>query len=149
MPVAVGDSHVDGGEAAMRSLLERAPDLTAVLCHNDLTAIGAMRALRAVGRSVPYDVSVVGFDDIGFARYVEPALTTVAQPTAEMGRWAVEAVLDLLLGKGDELTPVAVVRFPVELRERASTAPAARDGPDADSGDTAPVSGTRHAKRLG
>jgi LacI family transcriptional regulator len=90
--VVIGDAHVGGGERAAAELLTLAPDVTAIVAYNDLMAIGAMRTIRSLGRSVPRDVSVVGFDDIDLAAYVEPALTTIAQQTAEMGRRAVETL---------------------------------------------------------
>ena len=77
----------------MLELLDRAPRTTAVVAYNDLMAIGAMRAVRRRGRRVPRDVSVVGFDDVALAAYVDPPLTTIAQSTAEMGRWAVEQLI--------------------------------------------------------
>ena len=70
----------------MLELLDRAPESTAVLAYNDLMAIGALRAIRRRGRSVPGDVSVVGFDDVALAAYVDPPLTT-AEPE-HRPRWA-------------------------------------------------------------
>ena len=77
----------------MRQLLSlpRAP--TAVFAVNDLMAIGALRAIRAAGFSVPADVSVVGFDNIPLASEVVPPLTTIAQPVEEMAKIAVELLL--------------------------------------------------------
>ncbi|MER3469524.1 MAG: DNA-binding transcriptional regulator CytR, partial [Thermoflexus sp.] len=72
---------------------------TAVFCYNDMTAIGALKAARAAGLRVPEDLSVVGFDDILFAAYTEPPLTTVAQPKYEMGRTAMGLLLRLLEGE--------------------------------------------------
>lgn len=89
LAIATGAPTVIGGEAAMIALLEHAPRPTAVIAYNDLMAIGAMRAARHHGLRVPADLSLVGFDDVAFAAYVEPALTTMRQETAEMGRWAV------------------------------------------------------------
>jgi DNA-binding LacI/PurR family transcriptional regulator len=107
----------------MRELLATNPDLTAVFAYNDLMAIGAIRAIRSAGRQVPDDVSVVGFDDVDLAAYVDPPLTTIAQSTAEMGRWAFERLARLLAAPdgdgGDE-----IVRLPVKLVVRASTGPA-------------------------
>ena len=75
--IATGAPLVGGGEAAMLELLDRAPGVTAVLAYNDLMAIGALRAVRRRGGSVPGDVSVVGFDDVALAAYVDPPLTTL------------------------------------------------------------------------
>jgi LacI family transcriptional regulator len=94
--IAAGEAAVTGGEGAMADLLRRHPDLTGIVVYNDLMAIGALRAIRAGGRRVPEDVSVVGFDDVQLAAYLEPPLTTIAQATAEMGRWAVERLRGML-----------------------------------------------------
>jgi DNA-binding LacI/PurR family transcriptional regulator len=90
--------------------------MTAVFCYNDMTAIGALSALKRRGRHVPGDVSLVGFDDISFGQYVDPPLTTIHQPKDEMGRLATRMLLDLLDGK-----QVANVLVPGKLIERAST----------------------------
>ncbi|MFH8485201.1 LacI family DNA-binding transcriptional regulator [Streptomyces longisporoflavus] len=83
--VAVGDFTEEGARAAMRSLLERAPDLDAVFAASDLMAAGILLELRARGRRVPQDVSVVGFEDSYLARHTNPPLTTIRQPTEEIG----------------------------------------------------------------
>ncbi len=123
--IAQGDGHVAGGQRAMDQLLDRAPGMTGVVCYNDLTAIGAIRSLRSHGRRVPGDVSVVGFDNLDLAGYVDPPLTTIVQQKTLMGRWAVERLARLIEGErvpaGE--TPGEVVRLPVRLLERESTAP--------------------------
>jgi LacI family transcriptional regulator len=125
LAVVDGDGAVDGGEEATHTLLDRLPGLTAILCYNDLTAIGAVRALRARNLRVPSDVSVVGYDDIPFTAWLEPALTTVAQDTSEMGRWAVERLLELIGGRHGSPPEAEAVLLPVSLRVRESTAPPA------------------------
>jgi LacI family transcriptional regulator len=75
---------------AMELLLAERPMPTAIVCYNDLTAVGALRAIRAAGCRVPDDLSVVGFDDVELAAWTDPPLTTVRQPTDALGRWAVE-----------------------------------------------------------
>jgi LacI family transcriptional regulator len=125
--VVAGDPGVAGGEEAMGDLLDRAADVTAVFAYNDLMAIGAMRAIRARGRRVPQDISVVGFDDVALAAYVDPPLTTIVQSTAEMGRWAFDRLGRLLSRPsppGNARVDRAVVRLPVRLEIRESTAPA-------------------------
>ena len=123
--VAEGDGHVGGGAAAAERLLETDPHLTAIFAYNDLTAIGAIRAIRGCGLRVPDDVSVVGFDDVDLAAFADPPLTTVAQATASMGRWAVAQLLDRLRG-GPPTTET--VMLPVHLEIRSSTAaPPARE----------------------
>jgi LacI family transcriptional regulator len=78
------------------SIVERLTqrDVTAVMCGNDLIAIGVIRAARQLGMSVPGDLSVVGFDDIPWASIVDPPLTTVRQPVAEMAAVAITLLLD-------------------------------------------------------
>jgi DNA-binding LacI/PurR family transcriptional regulator len=93
--IAYGSFTPESGERAMTELLERGPRLDAVFVASDLMAIGALRALRSAGRRVPEDVAVVGFDDLDLATMTEPALTTVRQPTAEMGRQMASLVLAL------------------------------------------------------
>ena len=94
--ITSGDFRVDGGRAAIRRLMERRRLFTAVVAANDLTAIGAMEALRSAARGIPDDVAVVGFDDIPFAAFVDPPLTTVAQPTYRLGALAMERLLALM-----------------------------------------------------
>jgi len=91
-----GNGRLGGGEDALSRLVGLAEPPTAVFCYNDMTAIGLLRAARQRHLIVPRDLAVVGFDDIPFASYVCPPLTTVAQPKFEMGRRAVEMVLTLL-----------------------------------------------------
>lgn len=114
--VAVGDFTRESGTQAMRQLLSDDPGLDAVFVASDMMALGALQALRQAGRRVPDDVAVVGFDDIDIARYSEPPLTTVRQPTMEMGREMVRLVLKLSVGEpaGDP------VILPTELVVRES-----------------------------
>jgi LacI family transcriptional regulator len=118
LQIARGEALVWGGEVAANELLDRAPETTAFIAYNDLMAIGALRALRRRGRRVPAEASVAGFDDVALAAYVDPPLTTIAQRTEEMGRWAVAR----LVGE-DGLGPSSV-RLPVDLQIRDSTGPA-------------------------
>ena len=127
LTVVPTDEGPDGGERAARQVLEMEPAITALLCYNDLTAVGTLRGLRSVGLDVPRDVSVMGFDDIRIAPYVDPALTTIRQATDEMARWAVAGLLARIRG-GREATAGAVegepgetLRLPVELVVREST----------------------------
>lgn len=84
--VAVGDFTELSGRLAVERLLAAGTPFDSVFAHNDISAAGALRALRAAGRSVPDDIAVVGFDDIPMAQHTEPPLTTVRQPTRRMGR---------------------------------------------------------------
>jgi DNA-binding LacI/PurR family transcriptional regulator len=96
--VATCDGSLVGGRVGALELLAAAARPTAILAYDDLVAIGAIRGARALGVGVPHDVSVVGFDDIEVAAFVEPALTTIRQPKREMGRLAMELLLDGLRG---------------------------------------------------
>ena len=71
---------------------------TAIFCFNDEMAFGAIQTLKAQGYSVPRDVSVAGFDNIEFAAYCDPPLTTIAQPTREIGRAAMTELYEILSG---------------------------------------------------
>ncbi|WP_460772707.1 LacI family DNA-binding transcriptional regulator [Microbacterium sp. GXF7504] len=111
-PIRGAWSAASGAEAAT-ALLERDPDLTAVLVANDQMALGVLRALDERGRRVPDDVSVVGFDDIADAADYRPPLTTLRQHFDRLAEAAVTALLD-----GGEPTTVV----PATFVERASTA---------------------------
>jgi LacI family transcriptional regulator len=97
--VVRGNHKVDGGIAAAGVLLTQKSLPTAILCSNDLTAIGVMSALREAGLRVPDDISVVGFDDIDFARVAFPPLTTVNLSRDRLGRLAFEALQKILRDK--------------------------------------------------
>lgn len=122
-PLLRGDWTADSGYDAGRRLAAD-PGVTAVFCANDETAAGLLRALHEAGRSVPGEVSVVGFDDIVLAAHLWPPLTTVAQDFPEIGR----RLVDLLLRQVRDGAPLddrhEVV--PVRLVVRESTAPPAR-----------------------
>ena len=101
------------GYLATREVLRRGGDFSAIFCSSDLSALGAVQALRDEGLSIPGDVSVVGFDDIPTATYVSPALTTVRQNTAKAGEVMVDALLRLVHGEPVEsqlIEPELVVR---------------------------------------
>ncbi len=96
------DAAAEGGRAAMRRLLTMAERPTGVFCYSDRLALGAMRAARELGLSIPGDVSIVGFDDLFFAQYTEPPLTTIRQPKREMGQQATAILLAILSGESPE-----------------------------------------------
>lgn len=110
------------GYKPMHALLEKTRDFTAVFCFNDIAAIGAIRALKDVGLSVPADVSVVGFDDILSAAYSIPSLTTVRQPLMEMGKRGAQVLLQRIADREKQF-PAEIVMAP-ELVVRESTGPA-------------------------
>jgi DNA-binding LacI/PurR family transcriptional regulator len=88
-----------GGAAAMTTLLDRHPGLDAVFAANDNMAAGALRVLAAAGRSVPADVAVVGFDDLGIAERTDPPLTTVHQSIQELGKEMTRMLIDVIAGR--------------------------------------------------
>jgi LacI family transcriptional regulator len=90
------DFQIEGGVEAGGRLLDVAERPTAIFAFNDNLAIGAMQAARSRGLRIPEDLSIVGFDDLEWAQHVTPALTTVRQPLAEMGRMAVSLLTRLL-----------------------------------------------------
>ena len=109
------------GYKPMQALLERTRDFTAIFCFNDIAAIGAIRALKEAGLTVPGDVSVVGFDDIQSAAYSTPSLTTVRQPLLEMGKRGAQVLLDRIANR-EKKYPTEIVMAP-ELVVRESTGP--------------------------
>jgi DNA-binding LacI/PurR family transcriptional regulator len=93
--IVPGDGRYAGGMHAAGRLLNMSEPPSAVFCYNDMTAIGVLQAAREANISVPGDLAVIGFDDIPFASYVSPSLTTINQPKREMGRLAMEMTLNL------------------------------------------------------
>jgi LacI family transcriptional regulator len=116
-----GDFTRDGGQTAVEELLSRGVPFDGVFAHNDLMAVGVLDGLRAAGHSVPADVAVIGFDDISIAAHTQPALTTVRQPSREMGEAAATMLLAHLAGEAPPAAPLVV---PTSLVVRES-APAA------------------------
>jgi LacI family transcriptional regulator len=115
--VIEGDFTRGGGQAAVEELLA-GPRFDAVFAHNDLMAVGVLDGLRAAGRKVPDDVAVIGFDDISIAAHTRPALTTVRQPSREMGEAAATMLLDNLNGTELPADP-HVVPTSLVIRESA------------------------------
>jgi LacI family transcriptional regulator len=111
------------GYGVTQQLLRRGERLTALFAFNDISAIGAMRALREAGRRIPEDVSVVGFDDIQSAAFQQPGLTTVRQPLRRMGELAAEIVLKRVAAGAGRVHAKRITVEP-ELILRGSTGPA-------------------------
>ena len=108
----------------IHDLLERDRDFTAILCFNDVSAMGTIRALHDCGLRVPQDVSVLGFDDIQSASFHVPSLTTVRQPLREMGSTGADALLRVI--SGETLSPI--LQIEPELMVRESTGAVSRTG---------------------
>lgn len=107
------------GYPVTKRLLARQKPFTAIFSYNDISAIGAIRALEEHGLRVPQDVSVLGFDDIPGAEFHKPSLTTVRQPLNRMGEVAAEALLNRLEGRKEYPSDIALEP---ELIVRESTA---------------------------
>jgi LacI family transcriptional regulator len=114
-----GTRHAEEGRIAAQELLRRGKPFTALVAFNDISALGAMTALREGGHKVPEDVSIMGFDDIEFASIAYPPLTTIRQPLHEMGATAA----DILLRKLTNDESVQSLRVCPELIVRSSTGP--------------------------
>jgi DNA-binding LacI/PurR family transcriptional regulator len=91
-----------------KALVARGIPFTALFAYNDISAIGAMRAFQEAGLHVPEDISVVGFDDVSFASFSIPPLTTVRQPLEKMGRIAAQTLLDRIEERGPFISEIAV-----------------------------------------
>lgn len=98
--VRLGDFVPESGYQAAHSLLQRMPPPAALFVASDVVAFGAMAAIRERGLSIPDDVALVGFDDVPLARYVDPPLTTVRLPAAELGRQAGKMIIGLIQNGG-------------------------------------------------
>jgi LacI family transcriptional regulator len=124
VPVFEGDYHQNSGTELAAEALSgpRHEWPTALLCANDLMAIGALEYCKGAGISVPADVSIVGFDDLPFASLLTPRLTTVRQPARDMGFKAANLLFDLLEDKVDDQSSG---EFPVTVQIRDSVAPPA------------------------
>lgn len=115
-----GDYLLDGGRRAGRALLALDEPPTAIFAANDEMAYGAIHEVRRLGREVPRDVSVVGFDDLYLSEAFYPPLTTVRQPRTEIGRTAMTMLLDILSGGRGPRRPVVL---DTALQVRGTTAP--------------------------
>ena len=118
--MAVEADSLEGGRQAARALLTKSPRLTALICVNDVMAIGALRELRSRGRRVPDDVSVTGFDNVTLAQFAVPALTTVHIPRDQIGR----IICDCLMR--DDVPREREYLIEPQLVVRDSTGPAPR-----------------------
>jgi DNA-binding LacI/PurR family transcriptional regulator len=107
-----------------KQLLERKKPFTALFAYNDISAIGAIRALQEQGFRVPQDVSVMGFDDIPGAAFNTPTLTTVRQPLARMGQVAAQTLLERIAGR-DDYPPEIAIEPELVVRESTGKAPIA------------------------
>lgn len=109
-----GGYTFEGGYRAVLDLERSGIQYTAILAANDLMAIGALKAVRELGYAVPEDIEIIGFDNIEFAQYSDPALSSVQQPTFEMGCKAVDLLIKIIKGEPvtqpERLVPRLVMR---------------------------------------
>ena len=113
-----------GGRNGLRALVALSPRPTAIICGNDLLAVGALIECQSIGLAVPKEISLVGFDNQELASHVGPGLTTINVPAAELGRVSARTIMQQLAGA----TIDAPVELPIELVVRGSTGPAAMTG---------------------
>ena len=123
--VLEGNHKVEGGTAAAKALLEESKFPTAILCSNDLTAIGANAVLQKAGLRIPTDVSIIGFDDIDLASLVFPPLTTISLPRDRLGKLAFQALQQILNAEGRDGSE-HVIETSLVIRESTAPAPETR-----------------------
>jgi len=122
-----------------KELLARQEHFTALFAYNDISAIGSICAFQEAGLRVPEDISVVGFDDIQNAAYINPALTTVRQPLVKMGEIAARTLLDRIEGRAKYVPEITIAP---ELVARRSTAPPGSTGAFAEASRSAETRGS-------
>lgn len=110
------------GHPYAKQLLARKKPFTALFAYNDISAIGAIRAIQEEGLRIPQDVSVVGFDDIPWAAFHTPSLTTVRQPLSRMGQMAAETLIQMIEHGGEHPSEIAIEPTLV-VRESTGRAP--------------------------
>ena len=118
--VYVGDYTMEGGSRGAEHMLKLAQPPTAIVSSNDMTAIGAMHAASRLGMKIPDDVSLIGFDDIGIARYMLPPLTTVRMSGREIAISAVRTLIASLKEQGDQKTAYETVSTRLVVRQSTS-----------------------------
>jgi DNA-binding LacI/PurR family transcriptional regulator len=126
--ITTGQFDEDEAFIAVQKLLQDGIQFDAVFSGDDDSAIGAMRAIKMAGRLVPQDISVVGFDDVPFARYLLPALTTVRAPIEQIGREAVRQLANLMSGKPSQA--LTLMRTELVIRESCGCQPNASRDPE-------------------
>jgi DNA-binding LacI/PurR family transcriptional regulator len=119
--IGAGGFDEEKGLAAIHQMLLAGLKFDAIFAGDDDSAIGAIRALRQAGRRVPQDVAVVGFDDVPFARYLSPALTTVCAPIEQVGKEAVRQLVRQM--NGQPADPLTLMRTELVIRESCGCIP--------------------------
>lgn len=116
--MAPGYFQIEGGRQAIRTLMEKHPDIDGVFVGNDTMAIGALKELHRMKMDVPHQVAICGFDGIQMAKMMETELTTIAQPIEQMGKQACQLLIDKIEGHNRQQQ---LITFDVKLMVRDST----------------------------
>lgn len=116
--VLIGGTVIESGITGARQLLSQNPEMTALFCYNDLIAMGAIEACKEMGRRVPEDCAIVGFDNIRFSSLVNPPITTVHVDKYEIGRQASIRLLDMLENP-EAVYPPTIIDVELVIRESA------------------------------
>ncbi|WP_010677125.1 LacI family DNA-binding transcriptional regulator [Bacillus timonensis] len=116
--VVEGNFDLDSAKDATGKLLLEQPDIDGIFAGNDLMAVGALKAIKKMGKRIPEDVALIGFDGIDFSRYTEPELSTIAQPIYDMGALSTRVLLDKINGLSKDIT---FHELDVSLIKRGST----------------------------
>lgn len=111
---------LEGGYRGAKELLKRKTDISAIFCSNDITAIGAMKAIKEDGLIIPRDISIISIDDIDTAQYLSPMLTTIHMPVEEMGQMTAKILIDRI--EGGHHLPLRI-NLPFYIANRESCAP--------------------------
>ncbi len=109
-----GTFSVETGQIGAMTLLQREPEIDCIVCGNDLMAIGAMSTCQKLGKKVPDDIKIMGFDDIYISKYLNPELTTVRQDAYEMGRQAAGMLIEHI----EQKSPLRDIVLPHKIVER-------------------------------
>ncbi len=113
--VVEADFECDSAIEATRKLLSLAEKPTALFCFNDMMALAAISTVRQMGLDVPKDISIIGYDNIDFAAFFSPPLTTIHQPKKRLGKMAIKLLIDRIQNKENKkqivnITPELVIR---------------------------------------
>jgi len=117
---------IEGGRSALCDILDRGLQPSAIVCGSDMLAIGALQECKARGINVPQDLSIMGFDDLEIAAHLDPALSTVAVPSRDLGRLAAESIVTLCSGGEPQRHAALGTRLVIRSTTAAPPAPKAR-----------------------
>lgn len=116
--IRVGPWLLENGYKNMKNLLDQTHGIDAVFCQSDHIALGAIQAIREMGRSVPEDICIVGFDDQEFSRYISPSLTSIVPPCWEIGVESFHMLMNLMDKKS---MAIQSLKLPCSIEKRGST----------------------------